>query len=196
MGLNAVEMDEIGDLVNQAFLTAFSNARETIRDKLLHFSFGLIKQEVPYFLFSGQVEGTKRLVGLMYDDPDIRDYVLQITMHVFAKFGNVKGRYEALVENLAEAIGYIQPPPPKSNKDAETSPVAMTPPELLDRLPTSEDVTDVLLYNRWAVTMVLMMLYLMTPDDLSALLIEKRQRDAAEAAEQARQLKRPQSVAA
>lgn len=190
MGLNAIEMDEIGELVNQAFLTAFSNSRESIREKLLLFTFGLIKQEVPYFLFSGQLEGTKRLVGLMYDDPDIRDYVLQITMHVFAKFGNVKGRYEALVENLAEAIGYIQPPLAKSNKDSDTSPIAMTPPELLDRLPTAEDVTDILLYNRWAVTMALMMLYLMTPDDLSALMLEKRQRDAAEAAEEARQAKK------
>lgn len=181
MGLSAKEMDDVGELVNMAFLTSFSNTPSIHHEKLLKFSFGLMRQEVPYFLFSGQLEGTKRLISLMYDDTVIQDFVLQVTMHVFAKFGDTKNRYPALVENLAESIGYIQPPAPKNKQEEETSPIALTSPALLERLPDVSDVTDILLYNRWAVTMVLLMLYLMTPDDLAELRLEKMRREAEEA---------------
>lgn len=186
MGLSAKEMDEIGELVNMAFLTAFSNAPSTQHQKLLSFAFGLIRKEVAYHIFSGQLEGTKRLNSLMYDDPDIRDFVLKITMHVFSKMGDVKNRYAALVENLTEAIGYIDIPEAKDRKESATQPIALMPDALLGRLPLASDVTDILLWNRWATTMALMMLYLMTPEDLGALLEEKRQRDAIEAAQQAK----------
>jgi hypothetical protein len=196
MGLSAKEMDDIGELVNMAFLSAFSNSPSTHHAKLLSFAFGLIRKEVPYHLFSGQLEGTKRLTSLMYDDPDIRDFVLKITMHVFSKMGDVKNRYPALVENLTEAIGYIDIPEAKDRKETATQPIALMPEELLGRLPLASDVSDVLLWNRWATTMVLMMLYLMTPEDLGTLLEEKKRRDAIEAAEQARMLARQQRAQA
>lgn len=188
MGLNAKEMDEVGELVNMAFLTAFSNAPKQQHEKLLKFAFGLVKQEVPYTLFSGQLEGTQRLNALMYDDADIRDFVLKITMHVFSKFGDVKNRYEGLVENIAEAIGFIQPPQVSSRRDEATQPIELMPDELKGLLPTVDDVAEILRWNRWAVTMALMMLYLMTPEDLGALIEERKQREAKELLEQQRAL--------
>lgn len=184
MGLNAKEMDEVGDLVNAAFLTAFSNSPSTVHAKLLKFSFGLLKQEVPYMLFSGKHEGTLRLVSLMYDDADIRDFVLQITMHVFSKFGDTKNRYAALVENIAEAIGFIELPTGSDRKSQESAPIALMPEELQGVLPTVSEVADILMWNRWATTMALMMLYLMTPEDLNELVEEKKQREAAQARQQ------------
>lgn len=179
MGLNAKEMDEVGDLVNAAFLTAFSNSATVLHPKLLNFAFGLLRREIPYVLFSGKHEGTDRLTGLMYDDADIRDFVLQITMHVFSKFGDTKNRYAALVENIAEAIGFIEPPVATDRKSQENAPIVIMPDELQGLLPTVADVIDVLMWNRWATTMALMMLYLMTPEDLNELLEEKKQREAA-----------------
>ena len=161
MGLSAQEMDQVGDLVNAAVLTAISTSAESLRPKLLQFSVSLMLKEVPYQLFSGQLEGTKRLEDLMYSDPAIRDFLLTVTMHVFAKFGDTQNRYEALVDNLAQAIGFIDVP------EGKNAPVVMVPDELRERLPTVDDVRSILLYNRWATTMALMILYLMPVDDLN-----------------------------
>lgn len=167
MGLSAQEMDQLGDVVNAAVLTAISSSAEVLRPKLLEFSISLVLREIPYQLFSGQLEGTKRLADLMYNDATTRDFILTVTMHIFAKFGNTQERYADLVDNLAQAIGFISSPTPRDRKDAETAPAIIVPDELQDRLPTIEDVREILLYNRWATTLALMILYLMPPDDLN-----------------------------
>lgn len=167
MGLSAQEMDQLGDVVNAAVLTAISSSAEVLRPKLLEFSISLVLREIPYQLFSGQLEGTKRLADLMYNDATTRDFILTVTMHIFAKFGNTQERYADLVDNLAQAIGFIEAPTPRDRKDAETAPAIIVPDELQDRLPTIEDVREILLYNRWATTLALMILYLMPPDDLN-----------------------------
>lgn len=187
MGLSAKEMDEVGELVNQAFLTAFSNSRQVHHEKLLFFSFSLVREQVPYFLFSGQLEGTQKLISLMYDDPEVRDFILKITTLVFAKMGDVKNRWPQLVENLAEAVGYIEPPKTARRNDRDNvDPITLTPDDVQHRVPTVDDVQEILLYNRWAVTMLLLHLYLMTPDDLNEIRTEQMKRKQAEEVEQAR----------
>jgi hypothetical protein len=200
MGLSAKEMDEVGELVNQAFLNAFSNSRSVHHEKLLMFSFSLVKEQVPYFLFSGQLEGTQKLISLMYDDPEIRDFVLRITTFIFAKFGDTKNRWPQLVENLSEAVGFINPPAASRRNDKDNvDPITLTPEEIQHRAPTVEDVQEILLYNRWAVTMLLMHLYLMSPDDLneirSEFLSRKRIEDEHQAAVDAAAARRAAAAA-
>jgi|SRR6185312_31338 len=178
MGLSAEEMDRVGDLVNTAVLTAISTASEALRPKLLGFSISLVLREIPYQLFSGQLEGTKRLADLMYQDDAIRDFILTVTMHIFAKFGDTQTRYPALVDNIAQAIGFIDAPAPRDKKEAESTPLVIVPDELQERLPTIDDVRDILLYNRWATTLALMILYLMPVDDLNHIWNEHLERKA------------------
>ena len=164
MGLSTEEMAECGELINLAFLSVYSNSLSSNHEKLLKFTFGLIKEQVPHLLFSGQTRGMKQLNDLMFNDPTITDFVLKITFHFFSKFGNTLERYPQLVENLASGLGYLKP---VESRDHQT--VVATPPDFYERISSVEDVQALLLDNRWMVTMVLLMLYLMTPDDLAEL---------------------------
>ncbi len=163
MSLNTEEMREVGELLNESFLSVMSNTQQQHLERILAFSFTLVKQEMCQNLFSGNLEGTDRLISLMYDDPIIRDFILKVGFHFFAKFGNTDERYPELVDNLAEAIGFIEP---TGNGDQA---VVLTPVEFLGMMPEITNVRALLLVNRWAVTLVLMMLYLITPEDLSEL---------------------------
>jgi hypothetical protein len=176
MGLTAVEMESVGELINESFLSVASNLPQAQMAKILTFAFGLVKQEVPYHLFNGNsLEGVKRANSLMFDDADTRDFVLKVTFHFFAKFGNTTGRYEALVENLAEAIGFLKPVETK-----ERASLVVAHQEFMSRMPSVEDVRALLMDNRWMVTMALMMLYLITPEDLAELYREWQSRQPRE----------------
>lgn len=164
MGLSAEEMVEAGELINLAFLSVFSNSQTANHSKLLQFSFSLIKEESPHVLFSGETRATKRLVDLMYNDPLITDFVMKIGFHFYAKLGNTPDRYAALVANLACGLGVVKPEDTKE----KPSLVAM-PQESFDRMASTTEVEMLLSHNSWMTTIAMMMLYLMTPDDLSAI---------------------------
>jgi hypothetical protein len=150
-------MAEAGEVINQAFLSVFSNSSPTLHQKILHFAFGLVRREIPSRLFSGSTEGMDRAISFM-DDPDIREFTLAVSFQFFARFGNSSQRYAELVDNLAQGIGF--------DKEHEA---AALPKEILDRMPSFQDVVDTLTPNRWMVVMALMMLYLITPQDMAEL---------------------------
>lgn len=174
MGLSAEEMRDVGELFNEAVLMAFDMRGATEVERFLVFIYAIQRREVPTTLFSGKLAGTKRLLDLVFNDPDKRDFIMLITFQFYAKFGNTAERYSELVSNLAEAIGFIK----KEDSNKEPS-LVMAGEEYLNDMPSVEDVSGILMDNRWATIVVLMMLYLMPLDGFNEVYQEKKVREAA-----------------
>lgn len=165
MGLSREEMQDAGEVLNESFFSVFGNFPEKVHPKLLSFSIGLAREEIPPVLFSGSADSLKRLISLGMDDTDIRTFLMLLGFHFFSRFGNTKARYAELVENLAQGLGI------DSTISAD---VCALPPDIAERLPTIEDATALLMANRWMVIMALMMLYLKTPQDMEEIYIQWR----------------------
>jgi hypothetical protein len=145
MGLSREEMQSVQEDFNIAYLHAFAGVKQKVRPKILELVLSFKYLEIPYQIFGGGFEGTKRLNDLIYNDIDHRDFILKLSFHFYARFGNTEARYTHLVENLASGIGFFKPATDKEAKET----VVVAPPEIQDRMPELTDVRALLQSNRW-----------------------------------------------
>lgn len=186
MGLSAQEMVEVGELVNESVSYAIDSFPSTSLESLVSYVYSLRTQEILTSLFSGHMTGIKRLNQLVFTNRLTEQFILTVTSHFFAKFGDTRNRYPALCENLGEAIGFIKP-----EKDS----LAMVSQDYLADVPSVDDVENLLLDNRWATMLALIILYLMPLNSFQELFNLKREEERKQAALDARQVRLEAQVA-
>lgn len=170
MGLSTAEMKEVEEVLNEAYLKAFSRSPIGLHQKLLAMSFDLLRLETPTMLFNGYKPSIDRLLAIGMDDADHRRFVLEIQFHFFARFGFASERYDALCDSLAQGLGGLQ----RDDKHV----LVAAPQSVWEQFGTYEDIKNLLLQNRWMVILALMVLFLVTPNDMAVIYGEWRQREA------------------
>lgn len=157
MGLSALEMEAVAELTNDAALYAMDAFPSDQHPALIAYLYSLRRQENLTMLFSGHLPSITRLSNLVFTNKPVEQYVLLVTAYFFAKLGDTKTRYPLLVDNLAEAIGFIKAPDDKTQAEC----VAFVTKDYLDDVPSIDDVRDIMMDNRWATTIALLILYIM-----------------------------------
>lgn len=108
-----------------------------------------------YMTFSG--EGLRKTIDRVFSDPTARDFMLTFTTAFHVRFGDQNAQYNAMLDTLAWGMSVI---PVNSTVDLALNAI---PAQLLQRLPTYEDVLMQLRSNKWLVALTLLTTFYRLP---------------------------------
>lgn len=151
--LNSLEMDEIGRRFILALNVELSKLGPVEVKKITSFCVTVYMSSKLHTLFT--MNGIAHNTVLVFEDIDIRDFILNLTDRASITVGFGSLRDYALEETIACGIG--QP----AIKTSDVEPVLIMPRAVFDNIETNEDsIRQVLRNNKWLVTIVLIQMYL------------------------------------
>ncbi len=143
--------------VAQAFTSAYDHVQSHMVDTKRREEISLFVTQVTammslYISFApGQLE---RFIEVVFSKESIRDFVFRLTSAFCARLGG-QAEYEALAKDIAFSMCML---PKKDQHGNDTFLVAM-PDDIKNRLPSAEDILDLLLGNKWYLTVVMLHLF-------------------------------------
>lgn len=151
MNLNRTQMLEVQEAVTDAFdhvMAQFIGESATrVRSFLLQFTCSTS------FYMAFSPNEFKQLMDTIFTQSDVRDFVMRVTAAFHARFGDGHAQYNSLLETLTWAYNQKDPEPSLRGYMA-------IPEAIASRMPSREDVANLLKANKWLVTMALIHLYL------------------------------------
>ena len=156
MNLNHNEMATVKAIVLESVeqtLTLFPT--EDVSNKVHAFLAEMTLLTPFYMTFSG--EGLRKTIDRVFSDPTARDFVLTLSTAFHVRFGDQNAQYNALIETVAWGMTVL---PAGSAADLAVNAI---PQQLVQRLPTHEDVLIQLRSNKWLLVLTLVSLYYRLP---------------------------------
>lgn len=146
--LSVAEMQEVAEVFQGALEHVMGNLVGDHQTHMRQFMSAFILKEKPYLLVTR--EGVERVMSLVFESPQVTDFVFTL-LHTFGSRWGMSGeRYSALCANLALSI-----------VPHTTLPDCLVPNALASRLaPSSEDTYRLLVANQWLVVLLLLQLFI------------------------------------
>lgn len=155
------DMANCGTSILSAFQTVLAQSGEENRLKIQRFAVRVIMEEKPYLWVTPQAMG--HLMGEVFGDELIRDFVLSLQFHFFMRWGEASQKFTTLTHALSWSVapaGQTTMRPQKSENDS----LVAIPQVIQERLTSREDAQALMESNPWLVCLLLMRSYITLTD--------------------------------
>lgn len=152
MNLNRTQMLEVEATITDAYDHVMSQFIGENSNRVRAFLISFTCSTSFYLAFTPQ--GFKQLLETVFGQADVREFVLRLSNSFHARFGDAHASYKSLLDTLVWS--YNQ----REVADAAKTEYAAIPQEILTRLPLHADIQNLLVANKWLVTLAVLNLYL------------------------------------
>lgn len=149
-GLNPEQMSVVGEMFQEANGFCWSGAGEETKKQMVPFLINRIASDVTPAMMTPK--GISVLRKEVFGNEHIRDYILKLSFIFFSRWAPSNDAVCGLCHNLSRGLS-------QSPYDQQSSMVA-TPPEIMERLGSRDDVFSALSSNPWLIVSVMIPLFI------------------------------------
>ena len=145
--LTTIEMVDAAQIFQDSVKHVLSNLVPESRMDIQTYIGGIILLEKTYLLPTH--EGIPRAIDLVFTKDNYRDFIFNLHITFFSRFGNTENEVSGLISNIARGIGL-----------RNINPLNLIPNDINNRLINENTAIELLMANKWLVVLIMLQLFI------------------------------------